>query len=340
MLKRFSILGGLILAVMATAAFVNRPEAMRSVQSTKDAYLQADYTNVAPRISATVVEVLVKENQYVDKGAVLARLDDRDQKIAVQTAQAALDAARANLRMLRAETDMQDLVIEQANATLEADHAALTLAQTQEKRLRKLVARKSSPQSLLDEALSNLTSAEAALRSDTAKHDAARRQIEVYAAQQDAAKAAVSQAEVALANAQLELSYTMIVAPISGTVGQMNLRVGGYAPAGNTLASIVPLQNIYVEARFRETQLARVRPGQPVRFSVDGIPGHEFTGTVDSIGPASGASYSALSAQNATGNFTKVAQRLPVRISVDPDQANADIMRVGMSVVPRIDVSG
>ncbi|WP_372801275.1 HlyD family secretion protein [Paracoccus seriniphilus] len=338
MRKKLMILLALAAAIAGSAFYLNRPEAMRPVQSTNNAYLRADYTNVAPRLSATVAEVLVRENQFVEKGQIMARMDDRDQRIAVQTAEAALQAARANLDMLESQAGIQASVIEQAEAALDADRAALTLAQTQERRARELLARKSGPQSMLDEAISTLASAEAKLHSDTASRDAARRQLDVYDARKEAARAAVAQAEATLADARLRLSYMTIKAPISGTIGQLNLRKGAFVPAGTTLAAIVPLQDIYIEAMFRETQLARVRPGQPVTITVDAIPDRQFRGRVDSIGPASGASFTALPAQNATGNFTKITQRLPVRIALEPDQPEADAMRVGMSVISEIHV--
>lgn len=325
-------------AIFATGAYVNQPEAARAVQSTKDAYLRADFTNVSPRVSGTVEEVLVRENQRVEKGDVLARLDPRDQEIAVRSAAAALEAARANLNMLTSQRRIQASVIEQSDAAIEADQATLTLAQTEEQRMRQLLRRNSVAQRSLDEATSTLANAEAKLHSSMAARDAARRQLEVYSAQIGAAEAAVTQAEAALENAQLTLSYLTIVAPISGTVAQLGLRVGAFAAAGSTGMAIVPLDDIYVEARFRESQLARVAPGQPVRITIDGLPGQVFTGEVDSIGPASGASFSAVAAQNATGNFTKVAQRLPVRIALDAGQPGTEAMRVGMSVVPEITI--
>lgn len=333
------LLAALAAAILATGAMVNRPESDRAVQVTTDAYLLADYTNVAARVRGTVTEVLVKENQLVEQGEVLAKLDKRDQVIAVQSAKAALDAARANLRMLESQRRIQSSLIEQSDAAIEADNATLTLARTEEQRMRQLLAKDSVAERALDEAVSNLANAQAQLRSDRASREAARQQVEVYDAQIDAAKAAVAQAEAVLEDAKLVLSFLTITAPISGTVAQMSLRVGAYAAAGSTLTAIVPLEDIYIEARYREAQLARVAPGQSVEITVDGLPGRLFTGKVESIGPASGAAFSTVAAQNATGNFTKVAQRLPVRIALDPDQPGMEGMRVGMSVVPEITVT-
>ncbi|WP_456237853.1 efflux RND transporter periplasmic adaptor subunit [Mangrovicoccus ximenensis] len=159
----------------------------------------------------------------------------------------------------------------------------------------------------------------------------------MYSAQRHAAGAAVQQAEAALGTAELALEHASIMAPVSGTVGRQSLRVGDYVTVGSTAMAIVPLGQIYVTANFRETQLARVAPGQPVTLTVDAIPRRIFTGHVDSLGAASNVSYSAIAPANATGNFTKVVQRLPVRIAIDPGQPGMDRMRVGMSAVPEID---
>ncbi|WP_424985730.1 HlyD family secretion protein [Microbulbifer sp. S227A] len=337
--RKILLLGALGAAIVAAGVLINRPESARAVQSTTDAYLQADFTNVAPRVSGTVTEVLVRENQQVRAGDVLAELDKRDQLIAVQTAQAALDAARANLRVLESQQRIQASIIEQSDAAIEAGEATLNLAVTEEQRTRQLFEKNSVPQRTLDEAVTDLANARAALHSDRASHEAARQQLAVFDAQIEAARASVAQASAQLDQSRLVLSYLTITAPIPGRISQMNLRVGAYAAAGATLTAIVPLQDIYIEARFREGQLARVAPGQPVEVTVDGLPGMRFTGRVDSVGAASGATFSPVAAQNATGNFTKVAQRLPVRIALDPGQPGMDAMRVGMSVVPEITVT-
>lgn len=329
--------GGLIIAVSAGSySYFNQPEASASRQSTDDAYMQADFTNVASRVAGVVETVLVEENQAIQQGDVLAILDDRDLRIAIENAQAAVAVNEASLKTLQAQIQRQGALIAEAQAAIDADDAALLLARTNESRLRQLVVKGSGSQQALDEAVSKLSSAMASRSSHVAALDAAKRQLDVFNTQLEGASASLMQATASLDDAKLKLSYTRIVAPISGTVGQKAVRTGAYVPVGTTLLSIVPLDKLYVRANYRETQLARVRAGQEVAIKVDALSDHVFKGTVESLGPASGASYSAIAPQNATGNFTKVVQRLPVRIRIEPGQAGIEGLRVGMSVVPEI----
>jgi membrane fusion protein (multidrug efflux system) len=329
--------GGLLIAVTAGSyLYFNRPESTASHQSTDDASVQADFTNVASRIAGVVERILVEENQTVRQGDTLAILDDRDLNIAVKNAQAAIAVNEANIRTLEAQIQRQGAVIAEAQAAIEADDAALVLARRTEDRYRQLIATNSTTVQSFDEAVSRLSAATASRSGHVAADEAAKRQLDILNSQLEAARATLEQAQASLADANLKLSYTRIVAPISGTIGQKPGRTGGYVTVGTTLLSIVPLDKLYVRANFRETQLACVRPGQHVRITVDALPGQTFTGTVESLGPASGVSYSAIAPQNATGNFTKVVQRLPIRIRIEPDQANIGALRVGMSVVPEI----
>lgn len=331
------LIAGTVVLLGAAGTYLNRHDSAAASQTTTDAYLVADYTNVAPEVSGTVVQLLVTEDQEVAVGDLLAVLDQRDLKLAVSSAQAALAAAEAADRVLSAQIGQQSATIHQAQAQLHADAAALNFARTEEERARQLISRNSVSQQSLDEAVSELASAEATQIGDEAALEAARSQLEIYAAQKESAAAAIDQAQAALDLAQLQLEHARITAPVAGTIGQQNLRVGDYAVAGSTAMSIVPLDQIYVKANFRETQLARVRPGQKVSLTVDAIPNRVFTGHVASLGAASNASYSAIAPANATGNFTKVAQRLPVRIVLDPGQDGMERMLVGMSATPKIE---
>ncbi|MET3354344.1 UNVERIFIED_ORG: membrane fusion protein (multidrug efflux system) [Xanthobacter viscosus] len=329
--------GGLLIAVAAGSyLYFNRPEFTALRQSTDDAYVLADFTNVASRVAGVVEAVLVEENQVVNKGDPLAILDDRDLRIAVQNAQAAIAVNEASIKTLHAQIERQDALIIEAQAAIASDDAVLSLARANEARMRELVGSGAVTKRGFDEAVSTLGTATATRDSHVAALNAARRQLDILNSQLDGARAAHDQAQASLADANLRLSYTRIAAPISGTVGQKAVRTGAYVTVGTTLLSIVPLDKLYVRANFRETQLARVRPGQSVRIVVDALPGQVFAGIVDSLGPASGVSYSAIAPQNATGNFTKVVQRLPIRIRIEPDQAGVDALRVGMSAVPEI----
>ncbi|MET3599718.1 HlyD family secretion protein [Martelella mangrovi] len=325
------------LLLLGAGYYVNRAEADSRHQSTNDAYLEADYTNVAPEVSGRVARLLVAENQKVEKGDLLAVLDDHDLTLEVNAAKAALAAAEAAQATLAAQITQQHSLIAAAQSSLDADDAALILAESKEKRARDMAERGTGTQAVLDEMVSSLASVKARRAADSANLAAQRQQLDIYAGQQKSALAAVQQAQAALDLAELRLSYAEIKAPVSGTIGQQNLRIGDYVTTGSTAMSIVPLSEIYVTANFRETQLAHVRAGQPVTLSVDAIPGREFSGTVASLGPASNVSYSAVAPANATGNFTKVAQRLPVRIEIAPGQPQMDLMRAGMSVIADID---
>lgn len=335
-LPKLAACGILIAFAAGSYLYFNRPESTSSRQSTDDAYVQADFTNVASRVAGVVEAVPVGENQVVHEGDTLVILDDRDLRIAVQNAEAAIAVDQANIRTLNAQIDRQHDLIVEAQAAIAADDAALVLARANEGRIRSLVVSSVATRRSMDEAVSNLGIAMATRDSHAAGLNAARRQLDILKGQVEGAEAALKQAQASLADANLRLSYTRIMAPISGTIGQKAARTGAYVTVGTTLLSIVPLDKLYVRANFRETQLARVRPGQPVRITVDALPGQVFSGTVESLGPASGVSYSAIAPQNATGNFTKVVQRLPIRIRIESQQADVDALRVGMSVVPEI----
>ncbi len=330
------IAGLAIVASVGCYIYFNRSEAGAARQSTDDAYIQADFTNVASRIPGVIATVQVEENQTVRQGDVLATIDDRDLRIAVQNAEAAVAAGDASLKTIQAQIRQQGALIMQAAAVIEADDAALTLARSSEDRSRNLTERNAASRQVYDEAVATLAKAVATRASDAAGLEAAKGQLDILGAEEDSARAALAQANAALDDARLTLSYSTITAPISGTVGQKAVRTGAYVATGSTLLSVVPLDRLYIRANYRETQMARVRPGQKVTITVDALPGRVFRGEVESLGPASGASYSAIASQNATGNFTKVAQRLPVRIRIEPGQTGLDALRVGMSAIPII----
>lgn len=331
-----------LVLVAAVVAFVylSRPESSASRQSTNDAYVQADFTLVAPRISGVVTEVLVEDNQPVNPGDLLATIDNRDFAIALDAAKAQVAAAEADITNLERRLELQESVIQQAEAALVADGAALRLAEVNAERYGRLAADNSGTLLAMQQAEAELQIAIATRDSNEAALRATRQELEVLNADLEGARAALARARTVRAAAELQLSYTRIIAPIGGVVGHRSVRVGAFINAGKPLLAIIPLEDIYITANFRETQLARVQVGQPVEIRVDAFPGKVLTGTVDSLGPASGVSYSLIAPHNATGNFTKIVQRLPVRIRIDPGQRVASRLRVGMSVQPEIDVTG
>ncbi|WP_258180969.1 HlyD family secretion protein [Burkholderia multivorans] len=325
------ILAGL--ALKAAGAFESDRE------STDDAYVSADYTLVAPKVSGLVDAVFVDDNQRVRAGDALAHIDDRDFRVALQTAEAELLSARARLENVRARESRQQAAIAQAKATLAADDAALTFANQNAQRYRNLSRQGAGTEEQQQQADFRQKQQSAVRRRDGAALDAAHRELNVLSSERAEAESAVEQAAAAVRQATLNLSYTNIVAPVDGVVGQRSVRVGAYVNAGTTLLAVVPLDEAYVVAHFRETQLARMRAGQPATIDVDALPGVRLRGHVDSVAPATGLTFAPIAPDNATGNFTKVVQRLPVKIKLERDQPDVARLRVGMSVVPSVDVA-
>ena len=341
-LKKIKIVSTVLLLAVAIgcAFYLNRTESSSATQSTDDAYVQADFTTVAPQISGTVAQVLIEDNQPINEGDLLATIDDRDFVVTVNLARAQVASARASVAGLGARIAQQETTIRQAIATVAADDAALELAKANQARYRNLAADGSGTVQALQQAEAQLRIQVATRERNQAALQAARQQVDVLNADLDKARAALAQAQAAQAAAELKLSYTRITAPVSGTIGQKSVRIGAFVSAGKALLAIVPLDAVYIVANFRETQLARIQMGQVVDIEVDALPGVALKGTVESLGPASAVSYSAIAPHNATGNFTKIVQRLPVRIRIDPEHPAARRLRVGMSVTPTIHVGG
>jgi membrane fusion protein (multidrug efflux system) len=323
---------------IGSLVYLNRPESNGSVQSTDDAYVRADFTTVAPQISGTVQTVLIEDNQEVAAGDLLATIDDRDFVVAVNATKAQVASAQASIVSLQAHLTRQQTAIRQAQAAVAADDASIKLAQENKVRYRNLSADGAGTVQALQQAEAQLSIQLANRDRDQAGLLAARQQVNILQADLEKAKAALAQAQAAQAAADLKLSYTRITAPIGGVIGQKSVRLGAFVNAGQPLLAIVPLDGVYITGNFRETQLARMQPGQRVHIEVDALPGETLNGVVESLAPASGASYSAIAPHNATGNFTKIVQRLPVRIRIEPGQAAAARLKVGMSVVPNVHI--
>lgn len=326
----------LAVVVVGSAYSYSYGEGKGARQSTNDAYITADYTRVAPKVAGNVVEVLVEDHQAVRKGQVLAKIDERDYAVAVDIANADLSKAQADLSRLRAAIAQQGSAIKRASAGIDASSATLKFAKANEARYRDLSSDGSATLQDRQQAESQADAAVAHHTAEVAALASARQEIDILNAQVAQAEAQVARSRAALEAAQLKLSYTKIVAPIDGVIGQRSVRVGAYAQVGAPMLAIVPLQHAYVEANFRETQLARMRVGQPVEIAVDMLPGTTLKGHVESLAPASSVSFSPIAPDNATGNFTKVVQRLPVKIVIDPGQSAAAKLKVGMSVTPTV----
>jgi membrane fusion protein, multidrug efflux system len=309
----------------------------RFLESTDDAYVQADSTVIAPKVSGYLREVLVADNQPVKAGQVLATIDNRDYLTALDQAKADVATAQADIDNINAALVQQQAIIDQAQATVAVDQANLTFADQENTRYGELAQRGSGSVQNAQQSASRLDTARATLTRDNAAVTAAQRQTGMLQAQLARAKAGLLHSEAARQQAQLNLDYTSIVAPIDGVVGNRTLRVGQFVQAGTQLMAVVPLASTYVVANFEETQLAGIQPGQPVGLAVDTFSGATVHGKVDSIAPSSGQEFALLPPDNATGNFTKIVQRIPVKIAIDPDDALRGKLRPGMSVTATID---
>jgi len=306
----------------------------RFLVSTDDAYVRADNTTIAPKVSGYLREVLVGDNEHVKAGQVLARIDERDFKVALDQARADVAAAQATVASKQAQLEVQQSVIAAAKATIEVDLANKTFAGQENKRYTDLAATGYGSLQNAQAAQSKNASADAAILRDQANLVSALKQVDLLKAEIAQAVAASARASALQAQAELNLGYTTISAPIDGVVGNRTLRVGQYVQAGTQLMSLVPASGAYVIANYKETQLTHVHEGQPVDVSVDMFPGQIVHGHVDSLAPASGQEFALLPPDNATGNFTKIVQRIPVKIVL---QGGAQIdLRPGMSVVPHI----
>ncbi|QHM71938.1 HlyD family secretion protein [Mixta intestinalis] len=335
--KRTALLTALLIILLAIACFI-WSVMTRADYRTDDAWVSADYTLVAPKVSGYISQVLVRDNQPVKAGDLLATLDDRDYRVALESAEANLQLSEAKLAAIIAQREQQQAVIAQNRAAVNASQATLSYAGQNAERYRRLLQSGTATADEQQKASSSMRSAAAQVEQNRAAAVAAEKQIAILQASQKQAEADIAAARASVDQAQLNLSYTRIVAPVSGMVGQRTLRQGAYVSAGSRLLALVPLQQIYITANYLETQLDKVKPGQRVEIAVDALPGQRFHGHVDSIAPATGATFSAIAADNATGNFTKVVQRLPVKITLDTQQPNLARLRVGMSVVPEIGV--
>ena len=305
--------------------------------STDDAYVKADSTTVAPKISGYLREVLVGDNERVTAGQVLARVDERDFRVALDQAKSDVAAANAAIASKQAQLEVQQAVIDAAKATVDVDKATLTFAAQENKRYTDLASSGYGSVQNAQQAQSHIAGAQAAIQRDTANLASALKQVDLLKAEIAQAKAALARAAATQSQAELNLGYTTIAAPIDGIVGNRSLRIGQYVQAGTQLMSVVPVSGAYVVANFKETQLTAVREGQPVEIAVDMFPGQRVHGHVDSIAPASGQEFALLPPDNATGNFTKVVQRIPVKIALNRDSNALIELRPGMSVIPTIE---
>lgn len=335
--KRAAIGLALALGVAAAGDFgYNYLTTGRYLESTDDAYVKADSTIIAPKVSGYIAQVLVGDNEKVKAGQVLAKIDDRDFKAALGQARADVAAAEASVRNLDAQLELQQPIIEQSTADVAAADANLKFAQEERARYDDLMKSGSGTIQRAQQTDAALRASNAQLQHAKSGLVAAQRKVDVLTTQRAQATAQLDRARAVADQAELNLSYTEITAPVDGTVGARSLRVGQYVQAGTQLMAVVPLDAVYVVANFKETQLTHVRAGQPVELYVDSFRNKPLHGHVDSLSPASGLEFALLPPDNATGNFTKIVQRVPVKIVLD-DHSLTGLLRPGMSAVPTVD---
>jgi membrane fusion protein (multidrug efflux system) len=296
----------------------------RFYESTNDAYLGADSVTIAPKVAGYVAEVTVGDNQRVKAGDVLSRIDPRDY-------QTAFDSATADLANAQATAANIDAMLKEQQATIDQATAAAAFAQQEATRYADLARTGAGSAQRQQQAQSDLAQRNATLA-------AARAHIDVLKTQRQQAEAAIAAKTAALDQARINLSQTTITAPIDGMVGDRTVRQGQYVQAGTRLMSVVPMNAVYLVANFKETQTGHMAAGQPVAVSVDAFPGQTIAGTVDSLAPGTGAQFALLPPENATGNFTKIVQRVPVKILLDPKNPITARLRPGLSVTATVDV--
>jgi len=325
------VIAALIIAAIVAVAvwWVNTS----GYETTDDAFIDARTVSISSQISAAIVDVPVTDNQTVQAGAGLVRLDDRDFKAQADQAQAQVDQSKANIATIDAQLAAQQDRIDQAVKQAAQAQAALTFAQQQDERYQRLVNTGAGTVEQAQQYASGLRQAEAAYAAAQANTIATEKQLPVLKAQRTQAQAQLEQALATQEQANANLSRTVITAPVAGRVARLTAAKGDYAAAGQALIMFVPL-DVWVTANFKETQLSTLRPGQPVSITIDAYPNRPFKGHVDSIQAGSGTAFSLLPAENATGNYVKIVQRVPVKIVFDehPDV----LLGPGMSVVPTV----
>jgi len=309
----------------------------RFIVSTDDAYVRAHNTTLAAKIPGYLVDFKVEDNAYVRTGDVIATIDDGDYSLAVDLARERAATQQATVDRFSRQITAQHANVAQAKAQVTSAQAMAKKAQLEYERQQALAARAYASRQALEQAEANRDQSNAAVLSAQSAVDAAEANLDVLKAQQQEAAHTLDELKTAQAKAERDLSFTVIKAPVDGVFGNRAVQTGDFVQMGQRIASVVPLDDVYIDANFKETQLARLAPGQPVSIRVDALPDRTIAGKVASLSPASGAVFSLLPPDNATGNFTKIVQRLPVRIDVPSDVTAQWLLRPGMSVVVGVD---
>jgi membrane fusion protein, multidrug efflux system len=328
---------GALLAVAAAAYGVNYALVGRFYVSTDDAYVRANNTMLGARVSGHVAAVLPADNAVVRTGEVIFRIDDGDYRIAVDAARSKIATQQATIDRIGRQANALESAVAQASAQLASAQAVLKRADLDFERQQALSAKGFASHATFEVSEAGRDQGVAAMKAAQAAYDAARDNVEVTKAQQAEARAQLAELQTSLAKAERDLDFTAVRAPVDGTFSNRLVNTGDFVTMGQRLGNVVPLNEVFIDANFKETQLKRIRPGQPVTISVDAYGHRKFAGVVESISPAAGSVFTLLPPDNATGNFTKIVQRLPVRVRVPKEVASQNLLRAGMSVYATVD---
>jgi membrane fusion protein (multidrug efflux system) len=339
--KRKLVLMGIaaLLALTAASYGVHYVLVGRFYVSTDDAYVRANNTTLGARVSGHIAAILPGDNTVVHAGDVIFRIDDGDYRIAVDAARTKIATQQATIDRIGRQVTALESAVEQASAQVTSADAALKRAGLDFDRQQALSTKGFASRATFEVSEAGRDQGLAAVKSAQAAYDAARDNVEVTRAQQAEARAQLAELQTSLAKAERDLDFASVRAPVDGTFSNRLVNTGDFIVVGQRLGNVVPLNDVFIDANFKETQLKRIRPGQPVTISVDAYGHRKFAGIVDSISPAAGSVFTLLPPDNATGNFTKIVQRLPVRVRVPKDVARQNLLRAGMSVYATVDTS-
>jgi membrane fusion protein (multidrug efflux system) len=336
--RKFVMMGVLSLLALAAVGYGTYYVLVgRFYVSTDDAYVRANNTTLGARVSGHVAAILPADNAIVRAGDLIFKIDDGDYRIAVDAARTKIATQQATINRIGRQVTALESAAEQAKAQLVSAEAGLKRAGLDFERQQALSTKGFASRATFEVSEASRDQGIAGVKSAQAAHDAARDNVEVTRAQQAEARATLAELQTQLAKAERDLAFTNVRAPVEGTFSNRLVNTGDFIQAGQRLGNVVPLDDVFIDANYKETQLKRIRPGQPVTIKVDAYGFRKFTGLVDSISPAAGSVFTLLPPDNATGNFTKIVQRLPVRIRVPKSVARQGMLRAGMSVYTTVD---
>ena len=338
--RKFILLGFLALLALAAASYATYYVLVgRFYVSTDDAYVRANNTMLGARVAGHIAAILPGDNALVRKGDVIFRIDDGDYKIAVDAASTRIGTQEATIARIGRQVTAAVTAVEQAQANLASAEAGLKRAGLDYERQQSLSTKGFASHATFEQSEAARDQGVAGVKAAQAAYDAARDNVDVTKAQQAEAQAQLAELKTQLAKAERDLDFASVRAPVDGIFSNRLVNTGDFIAVGQRLGNVVPLDDVYIDANFKETQLKRIRPGQPVTIKVDAYGFRKFTGIVDSISPAAGSVFTLLPPDNATGNFTKIVQRLPVRVRVPKDVARQNLLRAGMSVYVTVDTN-